>query len=150
MTAESSQKDKAHLTQIDENGRNDTVMTDIQFKDTQEIQVLQDKCQQLAHLFGMDRTILRNVQSHFLSMTVNNCQGRAEIDFMSGMVAEADIQMGRIENLLKRLDGTIALVCSGSLTKVTGVATLLISYSDKNNCGLSLPGQPRETQWYYG
>jgi hypothetical protein len=112
MKAEDLQKDKAQLTRVDEKGGNDTVMTNIQFEDTQEIQVLQDKCQQLAHLFGMDRTILQDMQNRLLTTTrTDDRQGRAEADFMSDMVAEANIQMSRINNLLKRLDGTIALVC---------------------------------------
>lgn len=104
-------KDKAQLTWVDEKGANDIVMTDIQFEDTQEIQVLQDKSQQLAHLFGMDRTILRDMLNRLLTTTATNeSQSRAEADFMSAMLAEADIQMSRVENLLRRLDGTIALV----------------------------------------
>ena len=111
MKAEDLQKDKAQLTRVDEKGGNDIVMTDIQFEDTQEIQVLQDKCQQLAHLFGMDRTILRDMQTRLLTTTpIDERRGRAEADFMSAMVAEANTQMSRVNNLLKRLDGTIALV----------------------------------------
>lgn len=86
-------------------------MADIQFEDTQEIQVLQDKSQQLAHLFGMDRAILREVQSRLPTIgVISGAQDPLETNFMSSMVTEADIQMSRIDNLLKRLEGTIALV----------------------------------------
>ena len=127
MKAENLQKDKAHLTRVDEKGENDMVMTDIQFEDTQEIQVLQDKCQQLAHLFGMDRTILRDMLDQLLTTTdANEGQNRSEADLMSAMVVEANTQMSRVENLLKRLDGTIALVCDAFSKVVFYLFALLI------------------------
>lgn len=141
MKAEKLQKDKAHLTRVDERGENDTVMTDIQFEDTQEIQVLQDKCQQLAHLFGMDRTILRDMLNRLLTITdANESQNRSEADLMSAMVVEANIQMSRVENLLKRLDGTIALVrtivdfrCLASLENNSSIMTEITRLSRIEN-----------------
>ena len=112
---------------MDEKGTNQLVMTDIQFEDTQEIQVLQDKCHQLAHLFGMDRTILRDMLNRLLTTgAANESHSRAEADFMSAMLAEANIQMSRADNLLKRLDGTIALVCDVSLEIIPCSTALLI------------------------
>ena len=113
---------------MDEKGGNDR--TDIQFEDTQEIQVLQDKCQQLAHLFGIDRTILQDMLNRLLTTNaVEESRIRAEADSMSAVLAEANIQMSRVENLLKRLDGTIALVCDVSLKNIPSSIALLIYFT---------------------
>ena len=142
MVANKSQKDRAQLTRVGGKGQNDTGLTGIRFEDTQEIQVLQDKCQQSAHLFGMDRTILQGMQNRLLTtMSNSKRQGCAEADFMSGMVAEANVQMSRVENLLRRLDGTIALVCCASSLEVSSLTDAFLGQDDS---GLPLPGQPRE------
>lgn len=102
-------KDKAQLTRMDDKGEKGTSTADIRFEDTQEIQVLQDKCQQVAHDFDMDRKIIQDMQSQFAAMHSDAAQ-EPESDFILALVAEADIQMRRVNSMLKRLDGTIALI----------------------------------------
>lgn len=109
--ADNLQKDKAQLTRMDEKGEMDDSLSNIQFEDTQEIQVLQDKCQQLGHVFDMDRAILQNMHCRIQKLlAINDTLEEAELDLISALIAEADIQMGRVNSLLKRLDGTVALV----------------------------------------
>jgi hypothetical protein len=104
-------KDKAQLTRMDEKGEMDGLLSNIQFEDTQEIQVLQDKCQQLGHVFDMDRTVLQDMYGRIQTLPViNDALDETESDFISALIAEANIQMGRVNSLLKRLDGTVALV----------------------------------------
>ena len=96
---------------MDEKGEIDDSLSNIQFEDTQEIQVLQDKCQQLSHVFDMDRAILQNMHRRIQTLpAINDTLEEAELDLISALIAEADIQMGRVNSLLKRLDGTVALV----------------------------------------
>jgi hypothetical protein len=109
--ADNLQKDKAQLTRMDEKGEMDGLLSNIQFEDTQEIQVLQDKCQQLGHVFDMDRTVLQDMYGRIQTLPViNDALDETESDFISALIAEANIQMGRVNSLLKRLDGTVALV----------------------------------------
>lgn len=58
--------------------------------------------------------------------TADKKQSSIEAELMSTMVAEANIEMRRVENLLKRLDGTIALVCDVSSAKVLCSTHLLM------------------------
>jgi len=94
---------------MDEKGEKGTSTADIRFEDTQDIQVLQDKCQQVAHDFDMDRKVIQDMQSQFAAMHSDAAQ-EPESDFILALVAEANIQMSRVNSMLKRLDGTIALV----------------------------------------
>lgn len=98
---------------MDEKGERDVSIADVRFEDTQEIQVIQDKCQQLSHVFSMNRTILQDIEQRLNTIpsfdTGNNV---ADLDFLKSLILDADIQISRIENILKRLHGTIALVCT--------------------------------------
>ena len=105
------QKHKAQLTELDEKGGNNVSLADLRFEDTQEIQVLQDKCQQLAHLSQMSQMILQSMSSRFeVLCSINSLPDDGEPSFTLKLLAEADHQMCKIDNILKRLDGTIALV----------------------------------------
>lgn len=97
---------------MDEKGEREMSMADVRFEDTQEIQVVQDKCQQLAHVFNMNRTILQDMETRFATIPpINGTQDVAELDFVQSLILESNIQMNRVNSMLKRLDGTIALVC---------------------------------------
>lgn len=112
--ADHQQKDKAQLTRMDEKGERDRSMADVRFEDTQEIQVIQDKCQQLAHVFDVNRTVLKNMELRFATIPpANGTQEVDESDFVNSLILESTIQMSRVDSMLKRLDGTIALVCDG-------------------------------------
>jgi hypothetical protein len=96
---------------MDEKGEQDSSIADVRFEDTQEIQVVQDKCQQLAHVFHMNRTILHDIETRFATIpSADGTQNLAEPDFVRSLILESNIQMNRVNSLLKRLDGTIALV----------------------------------------
>jgi hypothetical protein len=97
---------------MDETGEKEKSMADVRFEDTQEIQVVQDKCQQLCHVFNMNRTILQDMEIRFATIpSVSGTQDVAELEFVQSLISESNIQMNRVNSMLKRLDGTIALVC---------------------------------------
>ncbi|KAI9709139.1 MAG: hypothetical protein M1820_003586 [Bogoriella megaspora] len=103
-------KYKAQLTQIDETGDNELSMADVRFKDTQSIQYLQDKFHQLSHVFQTDRCMLLQVQN-WLQMHENaSAAPKGDLNAIAALLAVADIQSNRINSLLKRLDGTFALI----------------------------------------
>ncbi|KAL9079987.1 MAG: hypothetical protein Q9157_001184 [Trypethelium eluteriae] len=95
-------------------------MAEIRFEDIQAIQFLQDKFQELAHVFDMDRRILRDLQNRLGMLTAGEHRKGDDSDLLRALLADSNIQMSRINSMLKRLDATIALVClSGSEKKVT-------------------------------
>jgi len=104
-------KDKAQLTRMDEKGERDRSLAEVRFEDTQEIQFVQDKCQQLAHVFDVNRTVLKNMEIRYATIPpANGTQDVDESDFVHSLILESNIQMNRVSSMLKRLDGTIALI----------------------------------------
>lgn len=96
---------------MDEKGERNTSIADVCFEDIQEIQVVQDKCQQLSHVFNLNRTVLQDMEDRLdILPFVQAAKDVADFEFIHSLVLEANIQISRIESLLKRLDGTIALV----------------------------------------
>lgn len=96
---------------VTEKGEKFVSMADVRFEDTQEIQLLQDKCQQLALVFDMDQTILQDMRSRFAMLpSINDAEKEAESDSLLSLIVEANIEIARVNSMLKRLDETIALV----------------------------------------
>lgn len=122
---------------MDEKGVRDISVADVRFEDTQEIQVIQDKCQQLFHVFNMNRTILRDMVDRLgVVPSIDTANNVADLDFIKSLILEADIQISRVESLLRRMDGTIALVRHSVLHH-----RLLsdLKLPDPNDIGLSMP-----------
>lgn len=100
------QKSKAQLTKIGQNGDAESPSAAIRIEDTQEIQVLQDKCQQLAHVLEMDFEVIERLQYHFASLSATD----RSVESLGASLSEGKVQLKRVDRLLQRLDGTIALV----------------------------------------
>lgn len=100
------QKIKAQLTRVDEKGECKGPAAEIRIEDIQEIQVLQDKCQQLAHFLELDHIVLDGLYEHMASMS----QDELDTPLLRSMKRDASIHIKRADRLLKRLEGTIALV----------------------------------------
>jgi Mg2+ and Co2+ transporter CorA len=126
---------------MDERRETSVSMAEVRFEDTQEIQVLQDKCQQLAHVLDMDRAILENMQSRFsLLPSINDIEEKAEVDSILSLIVEANIQMSRVNSTLQRLNGTIALIrtildfrCLASLQHNSRIMRDVTSLTRKEN-----------------
>ena len=81
-------------------------MNSLRIEDAQEIQVLQDKCQQLAHVLDLNCELLRQLQRHLEHISASNSCAENLVSLLS----ESTVHVKRADRLLKRLDGTIALV----------------------------------------
>jgi hypothetical protein len=139
------QKNKSQLTRMDEKGETDVSMADVRFEDTQEIQVVQDKCQQLAHVFDVNRTVLRDMETRIATIPpTNGTQSVDESDFVQSLISESNIQMNRINSMLKRLAGTIALVRDGVQSDLYYLP--LTEIVDQNNTRFPVPGQSSTQQ----
>ena len=83
----------------------------IRFEDTQDIQFLQDECYRISHFLDVDRTILQKL------MTVGhvNVRNKADVqesslEYLQDLITELEFEQKRIDNILRRLGATIALV----------------------------------------
>jgi hypothetical protein len=85
-------------------------MNSLRIEDAQEIQVLQDKCQQLAHVLDLSSGLVEQLQSHLEHISAPNSPTESLIPLLN----ESTVHVKRADRLLKRLDGTIALVCVSS------------------------------------
>jgi len=135
-------KGKAQLTRMDEKGEPASPTADIRIEDPQEIQVLQDKCNQLAHVLGMDSVVLGEIGNHFLSSSpVEEFDESADVQSsLRSLLQEANSHVKRVENLLRRLDGTITLMRTmldfrslASLQHSTRMMTTLTRLSQHEN-----------------
>jgi hypothetical protein len=141
------QKNKSQLTRMDEKGESDVSMADVRFEDTQEIQVVQDKCQQLAHVFDVNRMVLRDMEARIATIpSTHGTQSIDESDFVHSLISESNIQMNRINSMLQRLDGTIALVRDGNHFDLYYIP--LTEIVDQNNTRLPVLGQSSTQQPY--
>ena len=97
---------------MDEKGfQSDPKVGGVHFKDTQDIQVLQNKCQVLAHALEIDRNILQNLLIR-LPEAVHISGIRANVDLtpIFSLLSRTDLERAQVDNILKRLDGKIVLV----------------------------------------
>ncbi|KAF2099469.1 hypothetical protein NA57DRAFT_74969 [Rhizodiscina lignyota] len=132
---------KAQLTQMDEKGDPILPAANIGIADTQGIQVLQDKCEQLAHALELDCQVLQELQRQFTHLpTGDGSDGPADLNYLLSLSGEAGVQVKRVDRLLKRLDGTIALTrtildfrCLASLQHNSHVMTDISTLSRDEN-----------------
>ncbi|KAF2234856.1 hypothetical protein EV356DRAFT_532406 [Viridothelium virens] len=103
-------KERAQLARVNGIRWKALPMAEIRFEDIQAIQFLQDKFQELAHVFDMDRRILRDLQNRLGMLTAGEHRKGDDSDLLRALLADSNIQMSRINSMLKRLDATIALV----------------------------------------
>jgi len=78
----------------------------LRIEDAQEIQVLQDKCQQLAHVLDLNCELIRELRRHLERISAPDSCAESLVSLLS----ESTVHAKRADRLLKRLDGTIALV----------------------------------------
>lgn len=84
---------------------------DIHFEDTQDIQVLQDKSLQAAHFLNSDQVVLRNMENTFRLLPPEAVyQLSHEPSPLYNLLVEFDLERKRIENIIQRLNATVALV----------------------------------------
>jgi len=134
-------KSKSQLTRINEKGEFAGSMTGVRIEDTQEIQVLQDKCQQMVHVLTLNETVLRGkVNELASSFPLYDGQESLEIHSLHSLVSEAGIHVTRVNHLLKRLDGTIALTrtildscCLASLQKNSDMMMTMTHLAQEDN-----------------
>lgn len=108
-----SQKTKAQLTQIDEKGEKGEPafsVANINIKDTQGIQVLQDQCQQLATALDLNCETILGIEKHLASLALDSGPKDWTDTDLPALSGQLRFQMKRVDHLLQRLDGTIALV----------------------------------------
>ncbi|KAF2108837.1 hypothetical protein BDV96DRAFT_692342 [Lophiotrema nucula] len=98
-------KSRAQLTKVIESQEPSFSLDDIRIEDAQEIQVLQDKCQQLAHVLDLNCELLRQLRKHLDRISAS----RSCAESLVSLLSESTIHVKRADRLLKRLDGTIAL-----------------------------------------
>ncbi|KAI9678977.1 MAG: hypothetical protein M1822_007403 [Bathelium mastoideum] len=106
-------KAKAHLDRdyrVEEVSGTTSSTANLCVKDTQSIQFLQDQSQQLAYALEMDRNVLQNMRTRLDMMPGADTTCEGSVDHISALVADSNIQMGRVDSMLRRLDGTIALI----------------------------------------
>lgn len=97
---------------MDEKGSQSNLKVDgVHFEDMQDMQVLQDKCQVLAHVLEIDRKILQNVLIRLPeAVHITGILGNVDLTPILSLLSKTDLESGRVDNILKRLDGTIVLV----------------------------------------
>ena len=100
------------MTYVDERGVQDYPLgADIRFADTQDIQVLQDKCLQACHFLESDEIILQRLGSSLESPTFENGSHPSQSQpIIWNLLTDIRLARKRVENLARRLDATIALV----------------------------------------
>ena len=106
------QKVKSQLSNIVEITEKGPVLTDIGYTDIQDLQVVQDRSLKLYHFLKINRTVLlqmQNYMTHITRYTDTSTQVRG--NFISSLVTDADMQLRRAYTVIKRLDGTLDLVC---------------------------------------
>jgi hypothetical protein len=101
------QKTKAQLSGLDDS-QSGATNADIRFEESQDIQVLQDKMLQTSHALTVNRYILQEIQPkqrHFL-------EDQATFDeyFSQSLIIESSMSLNRLETVIKRVEGTLALV----------------------------------------
>ena len=63
----------------------------------------------------MDRNILRDMQDILAAMPGTDSMRDDDSDLISALMSDSNIQMSRVDSVLQRLDGTIALVSKGNI-----------------------------------
>jgi hypothetical protein len=81
----------------------------------QDIQLIQDKCQQVAHALGNNTTVVRSILSHCANEPVSESE-KTELNFIYNLGVDANFQLSRVHSILSRLDGTFALVRNTPIT----------------------------------
>lgn len=100
------------MTHVDEKGILDTMLgADIHFEDTQDIQVLQDKCLHASHLLDSDQVVMQNMQCILKKSTMQAVHPPSEgQNLLRNLSMEVNLEKKRIENVIQRLNATVALV----------------------------------------
>ena len=87
----------------------------VDFNDMQDIQLIQDKCQQVSHALGNNTTVVRSILSHYANEPASG-SSKTGLNFIYNLGVDADFQLSRVRNILSRLDGTFALVRNTPIT----------------------------------
>ena len=123
LTIAAIQKTKAHLAAVSEKERQqDNVSLEIEFSDTQDLQVIQDKLHELSHILEMNLAAFRGVVNGILvtDSGENKEPTRAEKSRseMEVCTTEIVLQKHRVDTMLHRLQAASGLVSFPRTVKV--------------------------------
>lgn len=105
----SAQKTRAQLAPVDDLGLEVlTGLKGLRFDDIQEVQILQDKLHVLNQAFEMDMQIISQVKLRFASTMLVAIDGFVGV--LDDLLSLATSERARVSSMIKRLDGTLALV----------------------------------------